>query len=64
MVWKHTCLEKHNYNTRLKWRAENPETMKARSASRRWYETNKERLASSRKNNREQLNKESLAKAS
>ena len=36
-----------------RWRAEN-EAMKGRS--RRWYENNKQRLASSRKNNRERLN--------
>ena len=37
-----------------RWRTENPEAMKARS--RRWYENNRERLPSSRKNNRERLN--------
>ena len=37
-----------------RWRTENPQAMKARN--RRWYEKNMERLASSRKNNRERLN--------
>jgi len=36
------------------WHTENSEAMRARNQ--KWYENNKERLASSRKNNRERLN--------
>ena len=36
------------------WRTKNPEAMKG--CNRNWYENNKERLASSRKNKRERLN--------
>ena len=54
-VCRSACRERRTNPSQANWwRAENPEAMKARKQ--RWNENNKERLASSCKNNRERLN--------